>query len=204
MTGTNLAADPTSRAARAGVGAAAARPSSLVVDDAVGEPGGLLGIVGRLRAGRRPSTATLAMIPFLAFVGIFLIWPMAAVVVKTFTPDGRFGVATLVRAVTGPYQSAFTNSLMLAGASAVIGGVLGLAAGAAVLKLATEIAQMHPHALLMAKRTINQALDAQGQHNALQNAFEIHSLGHANAWIVSGYPVMVGLDEMTRGNREKG
>lgn len=73
----------------------------------------------------------------------------------------------------------------------------------AVLKLAKEIAQMHPHALLMAKRTINQALDAQGQHNALQNAFEIHSLGHANAWIVSGYPVMVGLEEMTKGNRAK-
>ena len=75
---------------------------------------------------------------------------------------------------------------------------------AAVLALATEIAQMHPQALLMAKRTINQALDAQGQHNALQHAFDIHSLGHANAWIVAGYPVMVGLDEMTKGNREKG
>ena len=75
---------------------------------------------------------------------------------------------------------------------------------AAVLKLAQEIARMHPHALLMAKRTINQALDAQGQHNALQAAFDIHSLGHANAWIVSGYPVMVGLEEMTKGNREKG
>lgn len=73
-----------------------------------------------------------------------------------------------------------------------------------VLRLANEIARMHPHALLMAKRTINQALDAQGQHNALQNAFEIHSLGHANAWAVAGYPVLVGLDAMTRGNREKG
>jgi enoyl-CoA hydratase len=72
-----------------------------------------------------------------------------------------------------------------------------------VIKLAHEIAQMHPHALLMAKRTINQALDAQGQHNARQNAFEIHSLGHANAWAVAGYPVMIGLEEMTKGNREK-
>lgn len=73
----------------------------------------------------------------------------------------------------------------------------------AALALAHEIAQMHPHALLMAKRTINQALDAQGQHNALQNAFEIHSLGHANSWIVSGYPVMVGLDEMSKANKAK-
>lgn len=72
----------------------------------------------------------------------------------------------------------------------------------AVLKLAQEIAQMHPHALMMAKRSVNQALDAQGQHSALQSGFDIHSLGHANAWIVSGYPVMVGLDEMAKGNHQ--
>ena len=74
----------------------------------------------------------------------------------------------------------------------------------AVLELATQIAKMHPHVLMMAKRTINQTLDAQGQHNALQNAFEIHSLGHANAWITCGYPVMVGLEGMTKANKEQG
>lgn len=73
----------------------------------------------------------------------------------------------------------------------------------AAMALANEIAQMHPHALLMAKRAVNQALDAQGQHQALQSAFDIHSLGHANSWVVCGYPVMVGLDAMTKGNREK-
>ena len=71
----------------------------------------------------------------------------------------------------------------------------------ATLALAREIAQMHPHALMMAKRSVNHALDAQGQHNALQAGFETHSLGHANAWIVAGYPVMVGLDEMTKANK---
>lgn len=69
--------------------------------------------------------------------------------------------------------------------------------------LADEIAQMHPHALLMAKRAVNQSLDAQGQHQALQSAFDIHSLGHANSWVACGYPVMVGLDAMTKGNRDK-
>lgn len=71
----------------------------------------------------------------------------------------------------------------------------------ATIALAHEIAQMHPHALLMAKRSVNQTLDAQGQHAALQAGFDIHSLGHANAWIVCGYPVMVGLDEMSKANR---
>ncbi len=70
-----------------------------------------------------------------------------------------------------------------------------------VTALAQEIAQMHPHALLMAKRSVNQALDAQGQHSALQSGFDLHSLGHANAWAVSGYPVLVGLEEMTKANK---
>lgn len=71
------------------------------------------------------------------------------------------------------------------------------------MALANEIAQMHPHALLMAKRAVNQTLDAQGQHQALQSAFDIHSLGHANSWVVCGYPVMVGLEAMAKGNRSK-
>lgn len=71
----------------------------------------------------------------------------------------------------------------------------------AALALAKEIAEMHPHALLMAKRAVNQALDAQGQHVALQSAYDTHALGHANAWIVSGYPVMAGLEQMTKANR---
>jgi enoyl-CoA hydratase len=71
----------------------------------------------------------------------------------------------------------------------------------ATLALASEISHMHPHALLMAKRAVNQALDAQGQHVALNAAFDLHSLGHANAWIACGYPVMVGLTELKEGNK---
>ena len=70
-----------------------------------------------------------------------------------------------------------------------------------VSALAHEISRMHPHALLMAKRSVNQALDAQGQHSALQSGFDLHSLGHANAWTVAGYPVLVGLEEMTKANK---
>lgn len=69
------------------------------------------------------------------------------------------------------------------------------------IALATEISQMNPHALLMAKRAVNQTLDAQGQHVALQSAFDLHSLGHANAWATCGKVITVGLDEMTEGNR---
>ena len=70
------------------------------------------------------------------------------------------------------------------------------------MALANKIAQMHPHALMLAKRTINQTLDTQGQHASLQSAFDTHSLGHANAWAITGSPSLAGLAEMTKGNKE--
>lgn len=73
----------------------------------------------------------------------------------------------------------------------------------ATLALAKEIATMHPHALLMAKQAVNQTLDAMGQYAALQAVFNLHSLGHANAWAASGWPVLAGLSEMVASNRKK-
>lgn len=70
------------------------------------------------------------------------------------------------------------------------------------LSLAGEIAQMHPHGVRMAKRSINAMLDAQGQHQALDFGFQTHSLGHANAWIVNGWPIMANLDEMKAKGKE--
>jgi enoyl-CoA hydratase len=67
--------------------------------------------------------------------------------------------------------------------------------------LALEIAKMHPHALRMAKRSVNATLDAMGQHAALAHGFDLHSLGHANAWATWGKVTTAGLDEMTEGNR---
>jgi enoyl-CoA hydratase len=77
---------------------------------------------------------------------------------------------------------------------------------ARTMELAKEIARMNPHALQMAKRAVNQTLDIQGQYAAIQAAFDLHSLGHANAWAMCGYPVTMGLAGMKDGNtdREKG
>lgn len=69
------------------------------------------------------------------------------------------------------------------------------------MALASEISKMHPHALLMAKRAVNLTLDAQGQHNALQSAFDTHSLGHANAWTICGKAITLGLEGMTEANK---
>ena len=71
----------------------------------------------------------------------------------------------------------------------------------AVFMLASQIAQMPPHAMRMAKRAVNAVLDAQGQHQALDFAFQTHSLGHANAWVTHGKPTTAGLEEMSRSNK---
>jgi enoyl-CoA hydratase len=62
--------------------------------------------------------------------------------------------------------------------------------------LAAEIAQMHPHALAMAKRAVNQTLDIQGQQAALQSCFDIHQLGHASAYAQEGQFILTGLSSI--------
>jgi enoyl-CoA hydratase len=52
--------------------------------------------------------------------------------------------------------------------------------------MALRIAQMHPHALAMAKRVVNQTLDTMGQYAAVQACFDIHQLGHASAYAQTG------------------
>jgi enoyl-CoA hydratase len=69
---------------------------------------------------------------------------------------------------------------------------------AASRTLALEIAQMHPNALAMAKRAVNQTLDVMGQQTALQACFDLHHLGHASAYAQSGQFILTGLQEMKR------
>lgn len=57
-------------------------------------------------------------------------------------------------------------------------------------EMALRIAGMHPHALAMAKRVVNQTLDIQGQYAAIQSCFDTHQLGHASAYAQSGQFVL--------------
>ena len=43
--------------------------------------------------------------------------------------------------------------------------------------------------LKLAKMSVNQSLDAQGMYNAIQSAFGLHHLGHANMRILHGSAV---------------
>ena len=70
------------------------------------------------------------------------------------------------------------------------------------MELAEEIAVHHPFALALTKRVVNQTLDIQGQYASLQSAFDMHWLGHSNALVESGYPILV-TDPATMKKRMK-
>lgn len=97
------------------------------------------GAVGRPSVRPRPLRLRLGVVaataPFVVFLLVFLVWPTLAVLWHAVTPDGHLGVSSLARAVSGPYRSAFRNSIVLSGASALIGGLLGLGLALAVRDL---------------------------------------------------------------------
>jgi enoyl-CoA hydratase len=70
-------------------------------------------------------------------------------------------------------------------------------------ELALKIAQMHPHALAMAKRAVNQTLDIMGQYSALQSCFDMHEYGHASAYVQAGKFTLMGLEGMRGAQKEK-
>jgi enoyl-CoA hydratase len=70
--------------------------------------------------------------------------------------------------------------------------------------LAQQIAKMHPHALAMAKRAVNQTMDVMGQYAALQSAFDIHQLGHNSAYAQSGSMVLVRHEEIKAATNKSG
>lgn len=73
--------------------------------------------------GRR--LAAIIALPFVAFIGLFLIYPTIVLVAKSLTPGGDFGTSALTRALQGTYLTGFINSARLSLTSALIGGVLG-------------------------------------------------------------------------------
>jgi len=78
-----------------------------------------------LEGGRRLSLDWLGAVPFLAYVGLFLLLPTAIVVGGSFVGPNGLTVSNLT-AMNKPYiVGAFVNSVVLSAASAVIGAALG-------------------------------------------------------------------------------
>lgn len=65
-------------------------------------------------------------IPFIALIGIFLIWPTITVLWNSVFLDGTFSLSQLSRAMTGTYQRSFVLSIQLGILTALLGGTIGI------------------------------------------------------------------------------
>jgi len=79
-------------------------------------------------ARRHISWAWIGLVPFFAFVTVFLLWPTLAVFWKAAHDNaGNFTLSTYGKIATSPqFRQSFWNSTLLSFSSAVIGGVIGL------------------------------------------------------------------------------
>jgi putative spermidine/putrescine transport system permease protein len=81
---------------------------------------------GAPRKGRRLPTAWLGALPFLAYVGIFLILPTGIVVAGAFAgPKGGITFDNIKTIFQGYIFDSFVKSVELSGASSIIGAVFG-------------------------------------------------------------------------------
>lgn len=82
---------------------------------------------------RRETGAALGIAPFAAFALMFLILPTARLFAGAFqTADGAFTLANFAGLFTPSVIAAFRQSLIISGASAVLGAVFGLAVAMAL------------------------------------------------------------------------
>lgn len=70
-------------------------------------------------------TPSLALVPFLAYLSIFLVIPTVTVVAGAFAEDGRFSLANVRTLGAAAPMQALWNSVVLSGTSALIGAVFG-------------------------------------------------------------------------------
>jgi putative spermidine/putrescine transport system permease protein len=115
-----------------------------------------------LRDGRRLSLDWLGAVPFLAYVGLFLLLPTAIVVGGSFVgPDGL--TLSNLAAMNKPYiVGAFINSVVLSAASAIVGAVLGAV-------LAYAVATGNPNGVL--RRLVTSACGVLAQFGGVTLAF---------------------------------
>ncbi|GAA2676120.1 MULTISPECIES: ABC transporter permease [Actinosynnema] len=93
------------------------------VDTSAG--GGATAAPGR-GPSRRSWAAWLVVVPFLAYVGTFLLYPTALVLAGAFQDDdGAFTLANLATLTEGVYLQAFLRSVQLSALTALIGAALG-------------------------------------------------------------------------------
>lgn len=127
--------------------------------------------------------------------GLMLLWPMDIIIASeeaTFsdpvTAFGANGVEYFTHAwELGPRKAKellFTGGVLTAAEARVLGMVNHVVTRehleSFTLELANRIAARPPFALRLAKQSVNQSLSAQGMDTAIDAAFGLHTLSHAN------------------------
>jgi enoyl-CoA hydratase len=152
--------------------------------------------------------------------GLMLVWPMDIVIAadnaRFSDPVVRMGISgveyhghTWELGARKAKEMLFTGRFIDAPEAERLGMVNRIVPLAeldtATFALAEEIARMNPYGVQMAKRVVNQTMDMQGQMNAMQAAFDVHSMCHANAWVAEpGRVTLANLDEMRAANKPRG
>ncbi len=89
---------------------------------------------GPRKRSRSRRWALLGVLPFFAYISIFLLIPTGELIVGAFrTANGAFTLSNISDIFHAPYPSAFVFSLELSGLSALMGGLLGCLVANAVL-----------------------------------------------------------------------
>jgi len=84
---------------------------------------------GGVAAGRRRRLripATLGLLPFLAFVGVFLVFPAVTVFVKALSHSSTSTKPAMLQALDEPFRDSFVESVKLSVLTAAIGGIIGV------------------------------------------------------------------------------
>ncbi|MFD7061118.1 enoyl-CoA hydratase [Streptomyces sp. NPDC059906] len=133
--------------------------------------------------------------------GLMLMWPTDLIVAsedaRFADPVTAFGISAVELFMHpwefGPRRAKellFTGDILTAPEAEELGMVSRVVPRAelesATLALAERIATRPTAGLKMAKKAVNQTLEIQGQWNALQAAFGLHTLGHAHNRIAHG------------------
>jgi putative spermidine/putrescine transport system permease protein len=103
----------------------------------IAEPGvapGVFAQAGGRKRSRLQGWAFLGVVPFFAYISIFLLIPTGQLIVDAFKgKTGGFTLSNISAILHQPYTPAFEFSLEVSGLSALMGGLLGLLVANAVL-----------------------------------------------------------------------
>jgi putative spermidine/putrescine transport system permease protein len=77
-------------------------------------------------AARRRSWAWVGLLPFFAFLGLFLLMPTVTVFAQALSSGHGVELSAMNEAITGQYQRSFIASLKLSLVTAILGGIIGV------------------------------------------------------------------------------